>query len=325
MIVGFQLSRAIGAMVEIGVPDRIPVLGSISVEELSAQISVLSRPLLRFLRFLAARGIFKFNADGSVCHTESSLLLRQDAADTLYYAARFWCQRGTWNAWFRIDAALIGEIPHQTAWGMSRFAYLREHPQEARAYDEMMAHFPEDRLAAFAEAYDFTTARTITDIGGGNGRALQLMLARAREARGILFDTETVIAAVDPSNLLGKRIAPLSGSFFESLPNGSDIYTLIWILHDWPDAECIRILDNCRAAMNQNSVLLIGEITLNPIPAAGAELPYMVDLAMMVMFGTACERTAREYQNLLERAGLVLKRVIATKSFISILEATLPP
>ena len=42
-----------------------------------------------------------------------------------------------------LDHALKGEVPHEAAWGTDRFAYLRSRPEEARVFDDMMAHFPE--------------------------------------------------------------------------------------------------------------------------------------------------------------------------------------
>jgi hypothetical protein len=138
---------------------------------------------------------------------------------------------------------------------MGRFAYLHEHPDEARVFDAMMANSPDSRLAALAAAYDFSGAGLVADIGGGNGAGLRHILARFPTLRGLVFDRDDVIDAITPEELMQGRIATEIGSFFEQVPSGADIYMLVWVLHDWPYEDCVRILRTCRAAMGLHSLL----------------------------------------------------------------------
>ena len=41
-----------------------------------------------------------------------------------------------------LDVAMAGGTPHEAAWNTDRFSYLRQHPDEAQAFDAMMANFP---------------------------------------------------------------------------------------------------------------------------------------------------------------------------------------
>ena len=83
----------------------------------------------------------------------------------------------------------------------------------------------------------------------------------------------------------------------------------------------MRILRSCRAATASSSVLLIGETILEPDPARGRPVDYLLDAQMMAMFGNARERTVPEFRDLLEQSGLSLRRVIPTSSSVSIVEA----
>lgn len=226
-----------------------------------------------------------------------------------------------WRAWGAIGEALTGGAPHLSAWSATRFEYLRTHPDEARVFDEFMAHPPEDRHRAFAEAYDFSGARLIADIGGGNGAALRRILARAPEARGLIFDRKDVIDAVPAEARLNGRIDVQAGDFFTRVPDGADIYLLNWVMHDWPDEDCVRILTSCRKAMRPDARLLIGELILDPDPEKGHPMSYLLDVHMMAMFATARERTEAEYRDLLTRAGFVFRRAIPTASMFSVIEA----
>jgi hypothetical protein len=114
-----------------------------------------------------------------------------------------------------------------------------------------MAHFPDDRHQAIADAYDFSNARLIADIGGGDGEALRRILGRFSGPRGLVFDRDDVVQTIPGAARMGGRIATEGGSFFDRVPRGAEIYLLVRVLHDWSDADCQRILKNCRAAMER--------------------------------------------------------------------------
>jgi hypothetical protein len=318
---GFQVSRMLRLVADLGVADRISLDGGVAVGDLARDCGVQPQPLMRVLQALAAFGIFAVMANGSVAHTARSRLLRTDRPNSLHHAARFWTAPGSWRAWERLDVALTGGVPHEAAWGMGRFEYLRDHPDEARIFDTMMANFPDNRHAAMAAAYDFSGARLIADIGGGNGAMLRHILARFPAPRGLVFDLEDVVRAIPPDGLMEGRIAVSAGSFFGGVPGGADVYLLIRVLHDWPDEECLRILRACRAAMRPETLLLIGELILDPDPRRGWPTGYLHDMQMMAIFGRARERTEAEFCELLAEAGFALRRAIPTGSPISILEA----
>lgn len=320
LIRGFQVSRMLRLVADLGIADKIPKEGNCNVRDLAIACAVLASPLLRVLRALAAFGIFRIGADGSVAHSPRSVLLRTDEPNSFHYGAKFWTAPGSWKAWGALDAALVGDIPHQIAWNTSRFQYLREHPEEARNFDAFMANFPDHRHQAVAASYDFSGAALITDIGGGNGEALRRILSRFPGPRGLVFDRDDVIAAIPPDARSGGRIDVLGGSFFDNVPEGADIYLLVRVLHDWSDDDCIRILRNCRTAMTGSARLLIVEQILEPDPTLGPPAGYLIDTQMMAMFGTARERTESEFGELLQTSGLALARVIATTSPVSVVE-----
>lgn len=105
-----------------------------------------------------------------------------------------------------------------------------------------------------------------------------------------------------------------TGDFFTAVPEGGGVYILGDIIHDWSDADSVRILATCGRAMTPASRLLIVEQLMSPEAV-------FYDLHMMVLFGEARQRTGEEFRTLLERAGLELLRVIPTASEASVVEA----
>ncbi|MDQ6629077.1 MAG: methyltransferase [Pseudomonadota bacterium] len=248
------------------------------------------------------------------------MLLRTDAPNSMHHGARFWTAPGSWKAWGELDAALHGGVPHEAAWNVGRFQYLREHPEEARQFDLFMANFPDNRHTALAAAYDFSGASLITDVGGGNGEALRQILARFPKPRGLVFDRPDVVEAIGDASRLSGRIDVSGGSFLDAVPAGADIYLLVRVLHDWSDEDCIRILRNCRAVLAPGCRLLIVEQILEPDPRHGRATSYLVDTQMMAMFGSARERTKSEFDELLSASDLSAQRLIPTTSAVWIIE-----
>jgi hypothetical protein len=320
LIRGFQVSCMLRLVADLGVADRIAPDDRVPIDSLAASCSVEPQPLLRVLRALAGFAVFEVVA-GQIGHTPRSRLLRTDAPRSLRHAARFWAAPGSWAAWGRLEAAMTGGVPHVDAWGMERFDYLRAHADEARGFDAMMANFNDNRHEAIPAAYDFSGLALIADIGGGNGETLRHILNRFPEARGLVFDRTDVVQAIPPEGLLDGRIRAQGGSFFEEIPAGADAYLLIRVLHNWSDADCLRILRACRAAMTSKARLLIADQVLQSEPSPSRPTEYLVDMQMMAMFGSARERTFEEFAGMLSEADFELRRVIPTGSAVSIVEA----
>jgi hypothetical protein len=244
-----------------------------------------------------------------------------DTPGSLHYSARFWTSPGSWRAWESLDAALTGGVPHEAAWSVGRFDYLRTHPEEARVYDTMMAHFPDDRHAAIAANYDFSSARLICDIGGGTGETLRHILSRFPAAMGLIFDRPDVIASIPAEQLSDGRIRAEAGDFNDHVPDAADHYLLVRVLHNWSDVDCQRIMRVARAAMQPGTRLLVVDQILNTDPAKSELREYLIDMQMMAMFGDARVRTEAEFVTLLTATGFTPRHTIATHSPVSIIEA----
>jgi hypothetical protein len=89
-----------------------------------------------------------------------------------------------------------------------------------------------------------------------------------------------------------------------------------YILHDWNDEACVKILRNCRDAMNEKGKVLVVDNVIAPgnDPSWGK----LLDIQMLIIGGR--ERTKKEFAALFAEAGLKLTRVVPTKGPLSIVE-----
>ena len=126
----------------------------------------------------------------------------------------------------------------------------------------------------------------------------------------------------DAANLtaagVGDRCQVVGGDFFEAVPEGGDVYIVSHCIHNWDEPSCVRILANCRRAMQQAGRLLIIEALVRP--GDEPDPAKILDLAMLLIPGGQ-ERSQEEYRILLEKAGLRLTRVVSTRTSASIIEA----
>ncbi|CAK9150072.1 unnamed protein product [Ilex paraguariensis] len=96
-----------------------------------------------------------------------------------------------------------------------------------------------------------------------------------------------------------------------------------WIMHDWSDEDCIKILKNCREAIPEKTgKIIIVEVVLQP----GGDGPFdkvglMLDLAMLTHFSGGKERTEVEWKKILEEGGFSSYKIIKIPALQSIIEA----
>jgi hypothetical protein len=203
--------------------------------------------------------------------------------------------------------------------GKTRWEQLAEDPEQSAIFNRAMRGRA-TALAAVLSEVDWSGTTHVVDVGGGIGGVLLPVLRKHTHVRGTLFDLDHIAddarAAIADAGLTD-RCDFVAGSFFESVPEGADAYVLSNILHDWNDDDSGRILATCRAAVRDDSRLLVLE---NLVPPGDDRHPVKVlDLQMMVALGGR-ERTEDEYRELLRAHGFTLVRV--TGAAPAALEAT---
>jgi O-methyltransferase domain len=323
LVTGFSLTIAISAVAELGLADHL-VNGPKSAAELARLCGVQEDFLRRVLRYLASEGVFEERPGDLFALTERSHWLRSDVPGSLRPRATFAGSRYSWSAWGNLLQSLrSGTSAFRAAFGEDIFDYLKHDDVAAATFNSFMAGQTAASVDAVLAAYDFTGARELADIGGGRGALVAGVLKANPAMRGLLFDLPDVIATAGPLVAqagVADRCKLVGGSFFESVPAGADLYVLKFILHDWTDEDCVRILENCRRAMASGALLLIVE---HVIPEeSGPHVARFMDINMMVMT-SGRERTRREFERLLAPAGFAVKRQAPTALGFCILECVI--
>ncbi|KAF7526040.1 hypothetical protein G7054_g10899 [Neopestalotiopsis clavispora] len=194
--------------------------------------------------------------------------------------------------------------------GIDFFSLCEREPAKAGSFEGLMTALRNHKMP-WTEVYD--TRRLVegadlskplfVDVGGMHGLDAAQMLARHPDLPAdvlVLQDLPKVVAA--DIERLDPRVRKQAYDFFTPQPLiGARAYFFHAVLHDWPDAECVRILQNAAAAMTRGySKLLIYEIVLPPRDASS--LMSTLDLELMNVV-SGLERTEAHWKELLAKAG----------------------
>jgi SAM-dependent methyltransferase len=312
LFMGYIPTRVIYAAAKLELADNIGDDGA-SAQDLAQKLNIDAPALYRVMRVLAGLGVLRQDDNHRFFVTPFGQTLRKDSPESV-----------------RDYAIYSHEIVYDTFQGMADsvrtgkpviddyFAFLRANPDKEAVFHAGMSNRGRIETAAVLEVSDFSQSKLVVDVGGGNGGFLSATLARNDHLSGVLFDQASAIQAAKAG-----RGGPLprcnlvSGDFFDHVPSGGDVYILKRVLFDWTDEQALRILKNCRRAMNSDGRLLIIEPLIGP---PNEQCPaHLFDMTFLVMMHGRL-RTANEYAGLLGQSGFRLQRVVPTKSDVSIVE-----
>ncbi|HEY2864674.1 MAG TPA: methyltransferase [Casimicrobiaceae bacterium] len=323
LLMGFVVSRALQVAAELGLADALAD-GPKDRDGLAREVGADAVTVHRLMRALAGFGVFEQLPDGRLANTPRSECLRRDKPGSLYGLARMYGDTPFWQTWAGLEHSVrSGEPSFAHVHGTPVFEYLAAHPESARRFDDAMVASSSLMNDALIEAYDWSRFGTLVDVAGGAGSTLAAILRANPRIRGLLFDLPHVIERSRKylaQQGVADRCRTETGSFFETIPAGADGYFMKHIIHDWDDADCLRILANCSRAMSDGATLLVCE----KVVPAGNDPSYAktMDLVMLALTHGGRERTEQEFRDLFARAGLRLARIVPTRADNSILEVT---
>lgn len=316
---GAYVAGAVSCLAQLGVPDLVES-GAKTAEELAAQTGTNPQALYRLLRATASVGVLAEGPERTFSETPMSAVLRANANPSLRAMAVMGGREWHGRAWSHLDYCVrTGKQALDHIYGVHIFEYLKQHPEEARIFDDAMTALSMIDGPAVAEAYSFDGIHSIVDVAGGHGFLLSTIMARHPHLKGTLYEAPHVLEGCrnGPLTSVMDRCTLTSGDMFSSVPQGADAYLLKHIVHDWPDAECIRLLTACRKGVNPGGKLLVVDCVIQP--GNNFSPGKFLDLQMLIFPG-GCERTDKQFRELFAASGWRLNRIIPTAAAESIME-----
>ncbi|MEW6470816.1 MAG: methyltransferase [Actinomycetota bacterium] len=320
LVTGGAVAKAVGIAAELNIADVL-AKGPCSTEQLAESCGAQPLALERLLRLLATVGVV--HSEGQRQYTLGPLgeCLRTDAPVSMRSMARMIngpLLRGIAQAEISVRT---GRPSFDEVFGAEFFEYLAANEEDGLVFSEAMTDLGRGFNMAVLDSYDFSGIGTLVDVGAGHGWLISAVLQKYPLMRGVLFD-QPQVAEIARKKLaeadLLERCDIVGGDFFVEVPSGGDAYLLSWIIHDWDEERALKILQNCRRAMDDGGRLLLCEFVIpeGDEPHLGKVLDFWI---MSCLQGR--ERTEAEYRELLGRAGFELDRVVPSATPMCVIEA----
>jgi SAM-dependent methyltransferase len=321
MITGYWISQIVGTLADLEIPDRLAD-GPLTYEELAEKTGCDPEATYRLLRASASIDVVLMAADGRFGLTPLGERLRSKVPGSMRESAVALTAPGHWLPWGRLAQAVrhgVRQTP--AALGRELFEFYAENPDEGSAFTGAMSNVSASVAEDVAKALDTSTAEHVVDVGGASGTIIAALLERNPALHGTILELPHVVPQARAALLelgLSPRCNVLEGDFFESVPQ-ADIHILKQIIHDWDDEQSVCLLSNCSRALRSRGRVVLVERVL-PDDGRPSFAP-LADLNMLVLL-PGRERTAKQYSQLLEAAGLHLDRVVDVSSAMQMIEAS---
>ncbi|KAL3754592.1 hypothetical protein ACJRO7_001785 [Eucalyptus globulus] len=325
-MLGFADSMALNCAVELRIADIIHSHGSrpVTLAQIARSIEGSPSPdlpyLSRVMRLLVRRNIFSIHhpsdsGDPLYGLTDSSRWLVRDSELNLVPMVIMENHPLQLAPWHCLGQCVReGGIAFQKAHGVEMWEFAGDNPEFNKMFNDAMACTVKIIMKAVLEAYGdgFNLVGSVVDVGGGTGGVIAEIVKAYPHIRGINFDLPHV---------------HVGGNMFEAIPKADAVF-LKWVLHDWGDEDCVKILKNCRKAIASSDQkpgkLIIVDLVLLDREGSGdpfEDFGVTFDLLMMAHQSGGKERTEAEWKVLLEQGGFPRHNIIKIQALPSIIEA----
>lgn len=247
----------------------VPLDAPISFLSLATKLNILEADLKRIIRFTASHHrIFTEPTPGCVAHTAASRLLATSPAIANVFALTF---AECWPAHARAPDAIAARSEEPSLSGytlangteLSAFKFLERNPERGRVFAGAMGATSESSLEALGSGFawaELGEGGEVVDVGGSRGHASIYLAKKFAGLRFMVQDLEKVVEGAEgdvPDEVAGRVRFEASDMFEEQEVKGAEVYLLRFVLHDWPDKYCVRVLKALVPALKRGAMVVV--------------------------------------------------------------------
>ena len=315
----------LSAFAELGIADHLAA-GPNTADELAALVHCDADALHRALRAAAACNLVRLDKRGRFHTTRLMKPMRSIDPGATADWCRYIGSPSLQVAWADLAETIrSGQNGFHRINGMSTFEWFDVHPDEGRRFASGLGGLTRAETQMIIAAYPFPETGTVCDVAGGAGVLLGEILRSHPGLRGVLVEAPLVLAEAATylaSIGLADRVQLVEGDLFGEIDATADIYLLKWILHDWDDATCERIVKNVVSSMPASArlVAIEGNQDRNEVHPRFS----MIDLQMLTMSEGGKERSGGEIEQILTNGGAHPIGTRRTATDLLLVEADIP-
>ncbi|GER47634.1 orcinol O-methyltransferase-like protein, partial [Striga asiatica] len=329
----FINSMSLKCAVELGIPDIIHKHdGPITISQLTDSLKIngsRSTSLRRLVRLLVnSRLLTKVkitDTEDGYCLTPASRLLVKNEPLSLAPFVHVMLSHVLTDPWHCLSQWFSNDdpTPLETTNGVTLWDIAAKEPGVNRSFNKGMAS--DAGLVANVVVREcghvFRGLGSLVDVGGGTGAMAEAIADAFPGLKCSVLDLPHVVDGLEGT----PNLSFVSGDMFESIPP-ADAVLMKWVMHDWGDEDCIKILKRCKEAIpsreNGGKVIIV-EIVVEEKKgndeSMAVETQLLFDMEMMAVVGGK-ERTEKEWAKLFYDAGFtsyeINMRLLGLRSLI---------
>jgi hypothetical protein len=306
---GFWASKALLSAVELGVFTEL-ANGPKTGREIERVLGLHPRGTYDLLDTLVALGLLAREGNGAAgryCNTsETATFLDRNSPQYIGGVLEMASAR-LYPFWADLTPALKtgkpqNEIKHA---GRHMFDELYADPKRLEQFMDAMAGISAANFAALAEKFDFSSYRTLADIGGATGQLSCLVARRHPHLSCRSCDLPPVKPIAERSirkQGLSERVQAIVIDFRHDEFPKADIITMGMILHDWNLDDKKMLIAKAYRALPKGGALIAIENIIDDERRKNA-FGLLMSLNMLIEFGDAFDFTGADFAGWCREAG----------------------
>jgi hypothetical protein len=313
---GFWASKTLLSAVELAVFSELAD-GPKSGPELQGAIGLHPRATFDFLDTLVALGLLERDGSGEsarYANTPATARLLVKSSPQYIGGILEMANARLYRFWADLTTALKTGLPQNEIkeTGKSMFEALYADPARLEQFMDAMSGISMGNFIAFAEKFDFSSYKTLADIGGATGQLSAIVATRHPHVRCRTCDLPEVQPIAERrlrAQHLDDRVSVESIDFFADEFPKADVITMGMILHDWNlENKKMLIGKACRALPAGGAFVAIENIIDDERRKNAFGL--MMSLNMLIEFGEAFDFTGAQFDEWCKDAGFSRCEVI---------------
>jgi len=209
--------------------------------------------------------------------------------------------------WADLTEALRTGLPQNETKhsGEPMFAKLYQVPERLEQFMNAMSGISAGNFNAFAKKFDFSSYRTLCDVGGATGQLSCMVAAANSHMRCTSFDLPNVVPIATRKIVqagLSERVTAVGGDFFvDPLPK-ADVITMGMILHDWNLEKKKVLIRKTYDALPEGGAFVVIEALIDDARRKNA-FGLLMSLNMLIEFGDAFDYSGSDFASWCREVG----------------------
>lgn len=283
-----------------------------SGDEIKKELGLHSRSLYDFLDALVALGFLNRTGikETSVYSNAADTDLFLDKNKPSYMGGILeMANNRLYPFWNALETGLKTGLPQNEAKnnGASPFEVIYADPNRLREFIRAMTGVQMGNFIAFANQFDFSTYKTLCDIGGSGGDLSAQVALNNGHMECTTFDLPPV-SPIAQENInaigLGDTVNVVSGDFFTDDFPKADVITMGQILHDWGTKDKKMLIAKAYEALPKRGAFVVIE---NVIDADRSKNVFglLMSLNMLIETPAGYDFSTSDFEELTKEAGFV--------------------